>query len=197
MTAGTLGLDLLAGAATVLVAIVAARLAHGVGLPALLVFLGLGLLLGDSGIGIRFSDAQTAETLGLAALVLILAEGGLTTNWEHARKALPAAITLATAGVVITIGVVACCTHLAARRRLAGRAAARRGPRARPTRPRSSPCCAGCRCRRCSRASWRASRDSTTRRRCSPSPCSARTPRTARRRSAWPARSSGSWRAGC
>jgi cell volume regulation protein A len=111
MTAGALGLDLLAGAVTVLVAIVAARLAHGVGLPALLVFLGLGLLLGESGIGVRFSDAQTAETLGLAALVLILAEGGLTTNWEHARKALPAAITLATAGVVITIGVVACCTH--------------------------------------------------------------------------------------
>ena len=111
MTAGALGLDLLAGAATVLVAIVAARLAHGVGLPALLVFLGLGLLLGDSGIGIRFTDPGTAETLGLAALVLILAEGGLTTNWEHARKALPAAITLATAGVVITIGVVACCTH--------------------------------------------------------------------------------------
>src|SRR5215469_8360124 len=111
MTAGALGLDLLAGAATVLVAIVAARLAHGVGLPALLVFLGLGLLLGDSGIGIRFSNAETAETLGLAALVLILAEGGLTTNWEHARKALPAAITLATAGVVITIAVVACCTH--------------------------------------------------------------------------------------
>jgi len=111
MTAGALGLDLLAGAVTVLVAIVAARLAHGVGLPALLVFLGLGLLLGESGIGVRFSDAQTAETLGLAGLVLILAEGGLTTNWEHARKALPAAITLATAGVVITIGVVACCTH--------------------------------------------------------------------------------------
>src|SRR4029077_7974903 len=55
--------------------------------------------------------AQTAETLGLAALGLIPAEGGLTTNWEHARKALPAAITLATAGVVITIAVVACCTH--------------------------------------------------------------------------------------
>src|SRR5512146_1011817 len=111
MTAGALGLHLLAGAVTVLVAIVAARLAHGVGLPALLVFLGLGLLLGESGIGVRFSDAQTAETLGLAGLALILAEGGLTTNWEHARKALPAAITLATAGVVITIGVVACCAH--------------------------------------------------------------------------------------
>ncbi len=41
MTAGALGLDLLIGAATVIAAIVAARLAHNAGLPALLVFLGL------------------------------------------------------------------------------------------------------------------------------------------------------------
>ncbi|MGH3278231.1 MAG: potassium/proton antiporter [Trebonia sp.] len=111
MTAGTLGLDLLVGAATVLAAIVAARLAHGAGLPALLVFLGLGLLLGDSGLGIRFSNAGLAETLGLGALVLILAEGGLTTNWAHAKKTAPAAVALATVGVVASIGVVAACTH--------------------------------------------------------------------------------------
>jgi potassium/hydrogen antiporter len=43
---------------------VAARLAHGVGLPALLVFLGLGLALGESGVGIRFDNADLAETLG-------------------------------------------------------------------------------------------------------------------------------------
>jgi NhaP-type Na+/H+ and K+/H+ antiporter len=111
MTAGTLGLDLLVGAATVLAAIVAARLAHSVGLPALLVFLGLGLILGESVLGIRFDNADLTETLGLGALVLILAEGGLTTNWEHARRAAPAALALATIGVVITISVVAGCTH--------------------------------------------------------------------------------------
>ncbi|HET9081449.1 MAG TPA: potassium/proton antiporter [Trebonia sp.] len=111
MTAGTLGLDLLVGAATVLAAIVGARLAHGVGLPALLVFLGLGLLLGESGAGIRFDNAGLAQALGLGALVLILAEGGLTTNWEHARRAAPVAIALATIGVAVTIGVVAACTH--------------------------------------------------------------------------------------
>jgi NhaP-type Na+/H+ and K+/H+ antiporter len=111
VTAGTLGIDLLVGAATVLAAIVAARLAHSAGLPALLVFLGLGLALGESGLGIRFDNANLTETLGLSALVLILAEGGLTTNWEHARRAAPAAIALATVGVVVSIGVVACCTH--------------------------------------------------------------------------------------
>ncbi|HLH82367.1 MAG TPA: potassium/proton antiporter [Trebonia sp.] len=111
MTAGALGLDLLAGSATVLVAIVVARLAHSAGLPALLVFLGLGLALGEAGIGIRFSNAGLAEFLGLGALVLILAEGGLTTNWAHARAAAPAAIALATVGVAVSIVVVAGGTH--------------------------------------------------------------------------------------
>jgi len=111
VTPGELGFDLLVGAVTVLAAIVAARLAHSAGLPALLVFLGLGLALGEAGIGIQFSDASLAEVLGLSALVLILAEGGLTTNWAHARAAAPAAIALATAGVAVSIGVVAACTH--------------------------------------------------------------------------------------
>lgn len=111
MTTGELGLDLLVGAVTVLAAIVAARLAHSAGLPALLVFLGLGLALGEEGIGIQFNDASLAEVLGLGALVLILAEGGLTTNWGHARAAAPAAIALATAGVAVSIAVVAVCTH--------------------------------------------------------------------------------------
>ena len=111
MTPAALGLDLLVGAATVLAAIVAARLAHGVGLPALLVFLGLGLALGESGIGIQFSNAELAEILGLGALVLILAEGGLTTNWVHARAAAPAAVALATVGVAVSIGVTGVCTH--------------------------------------------------------------------------------------
>ena len=111
MTGDVLGLGLLAGGATVLAAIVAARLAHSVGLPALLVFLGLGVALGESGAGIRFDNADLAETLGLGSLVLILAEGGLTTQWAHARKAAPAAVALATVGVVVSTGVVAGCAH--------------------------------------------------------------------------------------
>ena len=55
-------------------------------------FLGLGLALGEPGIGVRFDNAGLAEVLGLSALVLILAEGGLTTNWAHARAAAPAAL---------------------------------------------------------------------------------------------------------
>ena len=104
-----LGLMLLIGAAVVLAAIMAARLAHGIGLPGLLVF--LGLALGEAGLGIRFDNAELAQTLGLSALVLILAEGGLTTSWAHARAAAPAALSLATVGEVASIAVVAVATR--------------------------------------------------------------------------------------
>ncbi|MCL2582514.1 MAG: potassium/proton antiporter [Streptosporangiales bacterium] len=109
MSPGDLGLDLLVGAGIVVAAIVSARLAHGAGLPALLVFLGLGLLLGESGAGIRFDNVALTEVLGLSALILILAEGGLTTSWAHARPAMPAALLLATVGVGVSIAVVAVC----------------------------------------------------------------------------------------
>jgi cell volume regulation protein A len=106
-----LGLILLTGAAVVLAAIVAARVAHRIGLPGLLVFLGLGLVLGEAGIGIRFDNAGLAQALGLSALVLILAEGGLTTNWAHARAAAPAALSLATVGVAVSVVLVAVAAH--------------------------------------------------------------------------------------
>ncbi len=80
MTAGHLGFVLLAAAGVVIAAIVAARVAHAAGLPALLVFLGLGVALGEAGLGVRFDNAGLAEVLGFSALVLILAEGGLTTS---------------------------------------------------------------------------------------------------------------------
>jgi potassium/hydrogen antiporter len=109
--AGDPGLVLLVGAVVVLVAVVASRVTHQVGLPALLVFLGLGLALGEAGLGVRFDNASLAQTLGTSALILILAEGGITTNWSHARSAAPAALLLATVGVAVSIGVVAVATH--------------------------------------------------------------------------------------
>ncbi len=111
MKAGDLGLVLLIGAVVVLAAIVAARVAHGIGLPSLLVFLGLGLALGQAGLGVRFGNAGLAQALGLIALVLILAEGGLTTSWAHARAAAPAALALATVGVAVSGLGVALAAH--------------------------------------------------------------------------------------
>jgi potassium/hydrogen antiporter len=109
--AGDPSLILLLGALVVIAAIVAARIAHRIGLPSLLVFLGLGLALGEAGLGVRFDNAALAEALGLSALVLILAEGGLTTRWARTRAALPAAAALATVGVAVSTVVVAVLCH--------------------------------------------------------------------------------------
>ena len=149
------------------------RLAHSLGLPALLVFLGLGLALGENGIGIRFDNAGLAEALGLGALVLILAEGGLTTNWEHARRAAPAAVA---AGHRRRHG-----QHrggrrvhaLDARPRLAAGAAARRGARADRRGRRLLRAAQAAAAAAAQRACSRGSPASTTRRPCSASPCSA------------------------
>src|SRR5258707_6202169 len=102
---------LLVGAVVVLCSVVAARATHRIGLPGLLVFLGLGLALGEAGLGVRFDNAGLAQALGISALVLILAEGGLTTSWAHVRAAAPAALTLATVGVAVSIVVVAAVCH--------------------------------------------------------------------------------------
>jgi cell volume regulation protein A len=111
MTTHDLGLILLTGAVVVLAAIVAARVAHGIGLPSLLLFLGLGVALGEAGLGVQFNDAVLAQELGIGALVVILAEGGLTTNWAHSRAAAPAALSLATIGTTVSVFVVAGATR--------------------------------------------------------------------------------------
>ncbi|HEY7489058.1 MAG TPA: potassium/proton antiporter [Streptosporangiaceae bacterium] len=106
-----LDLWLLVGSGLLISAIAAVRLSLRLGLPSLLAYLGLGLLIGESGFGIHFDNAELAQTLGLAALVIILAEGGLTTNWRQVRPGIPAAISLATVGIAISIVVVAVGTH--------------------------------------------------------------------------------------
>lgn len=98
---------LLLGSAVVIAAIAAVRIAHRSGLPSLLLFLGFGLLLGESGFGIQFDDPTLAQHIGLTALAVILAEGGLTTNWNHVRRSVPLALILATVGVAVSIVVLA------------------------------------------------------------------------------------------
>lgn len=102
---------LLAGAAVLLVAIIAVRLTGRLGLPSLLIYLAIGLMLGESGAGIQFEDAPLAHALGFAALVIILIEGGLTTRWNEVRPVMPAGVVMATLGVAISVGVVACVAH--------------------------------------------------------------------------------------
>jgi len=102
---------LLVGALVVVAAILSVRIAVGVGLPSLLVYLGIGVAMGESGLGIPFEDADLARALSFAALAVILAEGGLTTRWETVRPALPLGLTLATVGVAVSTGVVAVVAH--------------------------------------------------------------------------------------
>src|SRR4051794_2194575 len=102
-----MNLQLLAGAGGLLVAIAGGRVSTRFGVPSLLLYIGIGLLLGEDVIGLSFDDARTARDLGLIALAVIVAEGGLTTQWQAVRPVLPAALTLATAGVAVSIAVTA------------------------------------------------------------------------------------------
>ncbi|MGK5111878.1 MULTISPECIES: potassium/proton antiporter [unclassified Geodermatophilus] len=103
----TVTVGLAAGALVVLVAAVALRLADRLGLPSLLIYLALGIALGENGVGVDFEDVQLTSTLGVAALVVILAEGGLTTRWHDVRRAIGPGVSLATIGVLVSVGVTA------------------------------------------------------------------------------------------
>ena len=101
--------EVLLGSLVLLAPILAARLGSRFGVPSLMLFLGLGVLVGE--LGSDFNDAGLAHSLGFAALVLILGEGGFTTRWTEIRRALPAAVLLATVGVAISVAVVGGFAH--------------------------------------------------------------------------------------
>jgi cell volume regulation protein A len=95
-----------------LVAVAAVRISSRSGLPSLLVYLGIGIAMGQDGIGdIHFDNAELTQVIGYAALVVILAEGGLGTKWKEIKPALPAASSLALAGVAVSVGVTAASAH--------------------------------------------------------------------------------------
>jgi cell volume regulation protein A len=100
-----------AGAAVVLLGVLAVRASVRLGLPSLLLYLAIGILLGEAVLGIRFDDAALTEAVGLGALVLILSEGGLTTRWAAVRPALAVGIALSTVAVVVSIAVVGVALH--------------------------------------------------------------------------------------
>ncbi len=106
-----LDLFLLVGSAVTILAILAVRISSRAGLPSLLVYLLMGVALGESGAGIRFENAEVAQALGFAALAVILAEGGLTTSWRHARPSMRVGLSLATIGVAVSVVVVALGAH--------------------------------------------------------------------------------------
>ncbi|RFU85607.1 potassium/proton antiporter [Streptomyces triticagri] len=111
MTLQQLYLVLLIAGVVLLASIAAARTAHRLGLPSLLLFLAVGVIIGEDVLGLPFDDAQLAQALGTSALAVILVDGGLTTRWADVRRLLAPAGVLALAGVAISVGVTAAGAH--------------------------------------------------------------------------------------
>jgi cell volume regulation protein A len=103
---------LLVAASILLLGSVLVRPSGRFGVPTLVVYLGIGFVLGSDVTGwIPFDDAGLARSIGIVALAIIIFEGGLQTPPERIRSELPAIATLATAGVVLTAGIVALVSH--------------------------------------------------------------------------------------
>ena len=103
-----ISLGILLGGLLVLAGIMSSLVAMRFGAPLLLVFLVVGMLAGESGpLGLKFDDVRTTYAVGSIALALILFDGGLRTRFVTFRSVLGPAITLATAGVLLTAAITA------------------------------------------------------------------------------------------
>jgi potassium/hydrogen antiporter len=99
---------ILLGGLLVLAGIMSSLVAMRFGAPLLLVFLVVGMLAGESGpLGLKFDDISITYAVGSIALALILFDGGLRTRFVTFRSVLGPAITLATAGVLLTAAITA------------------------------------------------------------------------------------------
>lgn len=98
---------MLFGGALFIISILASTLSPRMGMPLLLVFLIIGMLAGEDGfLGIQFQNVKAAYFMGTLALAVILFDGGLRTEIHLFRVGLRPALSLATIGVVITVGVL-------------------------------------------------------------------------------------------
>ncbi len=103
---------MLFGGALFIISILASTLSPRMGMPLLLVFLIIGMLAGEDGfLVLQFQNVKAAYFMGTLALAVILFDGGLRTEIHLFRVGLRPALSLATIGVVITVGV---CGALAA-----------------------------------------------------------------------------------
>ena len=93
-------------ALVILLCVLAEKFSDKFGMPALILFMFIGMIFGSDGIfKIPFENYGMAETLCSIALVFIMFYGGFNTKWSVAKPVAAKAITLSTAGVVITAGI--------------------------------------------------------------------------------------------
>ena len=97
---------ILVAGALLAAALAASLLAGRIRVPGLVLFLGLGMAIGSDGIGwIEFGDYEKARTIGVVALALILFEGGLVAGFREIKPVLPAAVSLALVGTIVTAAI--------------------------------------------------------------------------------------------
>ncbi|MBQ2784499.1 MAG: potassium/proton antiporter [Alistipes sp.] len=96
---------LLVGAMLLFAAVFAGKAAHKLGAPALLLFLGVGMLFGYLDI-VEFDSPEFAEFIGMVAMCIILFSGGMDTKFSEIKPIMASGITMATAGVMLTAGIV-------------------------------------------------------------------------------------------
>jgi cell volume regulation protein A len=90
-------------ALVIAVCIVTNRFTSRFGIPTVLIFMMIGMLFGSEGLfKIPFEDFERAEQICSIALVFIMFYGGFGTSFKQARLVIGKAVTLATAGVVLT-----------------------------------------------------------------------------------------------
>lgn len=102
----------LVATALVLAAAFSSLIAFRFGAPLLLLFLGIGLLSGADGLGIEFDNAHLAYFAGSLALAVILFDSGFGTPTVVLRQAALPALSLATAGVVLTAVLFGVAAHM-------------------------------------------------------------------------------------
>ena len=94
---------LLLGSVLILIGIGSSKFSSRIGLPVLVLFLMVGMVAGSDGPGrIHFDNYTLAHGIGTVCLAVILFDGGLRTSRRSFRAVFGPAISLATAGVLLT-----------------------------------------------------------------------------------------------
>jgi potassium/hydrogen antiporter len=96
-----------------IIGVLTTKFSTRLGVPALVLFILVGMITGSDGLGfIYFDNAKLTQLIGVLALIVILFEGGLQTKISTVRSVAKPALSLATAGVLITTTVVAVAAKL-------------------------------------------------------------------------------------